>query len=496
MLASLQKIGKALMLPVAVLPAAAILLRFGNIDYIKDFHMGEGAGGFLNQYIAPFLNAGGSAIFDNLPLIFAVGIAIGLVGDAVAALAAVIAYLVLTSVLSKIPGVFTEMIGKDVKLNMGVLGGILAGVLASYFYKKYHNIKLPDWLGFFSGKRFVPIITSLAMVIVGIVFGIIWGPVQNVLDEFGRWIVGLGGFGALIFGIGNRLLLPFGLHHVLNSIAWFQIGDFTDAAGQVVHGDLTRFFKGDKSAGMFMTGFFPIMMFALPAAALAIVHAARPEKRKAVASIMFGTAFASFLTGITEPLEFAFMFVAPVLYGFHAVMMGVSGYILYVMDVKHGFGFSAGLLDYLINYQLATNPLLIIPVGLVFAVLYYVVFRVLISALKLKTPGREDEEPTDAAASAESGKPAAAAPAAGGKAMALREKAGSVLTSIGGADNVVGLDACITRLRLVVKDDKIVDDKALKALGAAGVMRLGQGAVQVIFGPQSESLKDEINKLM
>ncbi|MEK8126883.1 PTS transporter subunit EIIC [Paenibacillus filicis] len=479
MLAGLQKVGKALMLPVASMPAAALLLRFGAIDYVKEFHLGDSFGGFLNQYIAPFLLAGGSAIFDNLPMIFAVGVAIGLAGDAVAAFTAVIAYFVLANVLGKVPGAF-EFIGKDVKLNMGVLGGIASGAFAAFFYKRYHNIQLPDWLGFFSGKRFVPIITSLAMVFIGLIFGLIWAPVQEVLDTFGRFIVGLGAWGSAGFQLGNRLLLPFGLHHIFNSIAWFQIGDFTDAAGKVVHGDLTRFFAGDKTAGMFMTGFFPIMMFALPAAALAIVHTARPERRKQIASIMLGTALASFLTGITEPLEFAFMFLSPLLYGIHAVLTGVSGYITYVIGAKHGFGFSAGLIDYVVNYPLATKPLLLIPVGLAFAVVYYFLFRFLIVKLNLKTPGREEDEEVTAVSKA---------PAAG-------SKASQILVAIGGSNNIVGIDACITRLRLVVQDDKAVDDKSLKSLGASGVMRLGQGAVQVIFGPQSERLKDEIKQIM
>ncbi|MGE5701905.1 MAG: PTS transporter subunit EIIC, partial [Clostridia bacterium] len=289
MLAFLQKIGKSLMLPVATLPAAALLLRFGAIDYVKEFHLGESLGGFLNQYVAPFLLAGGSAIFDNLSLIFAVGVAIGFAGDAVAALTAVIAYQVLVAVLSKVPAAM-GFIPDDVKLNMGVLGGIMAGGLAAFFYKKYHDIKLPDWLGFFSGKRFVPIVTSISMVIISLLVGLVWGPIQEALNTFGNWIVGLGAVGSGLFMFFNRLLIPFGLHHVLNAIAWFQIGDFTDAAGKVVHGDLTRFFAGDKSAGMFMTGFFPIMMFALPGAALAIIHTAKPEKRAAISSIFVGTA--------------------------------------------------------------------------------------------------------------------------------------------------------------------------------------------------------------
>ncbi|MNX33158.1 PTS system glucose-specific EIICBA component [compost metagenome] len=486
MLSFLQKIGKSLMLPVATLPAAAILMRFGNIDYVKDFHMGS-AGEFINKYIAPFLDAGGTTIFDNLPLIFAIGVAIGLAGDAVAALSAAIGYLILVRVLTKVPIVFDTLMSKDAKLDMGVLGGIIVGCISAFLYKKYHNIKLPDWLGFFGGKRFVPMVTAFTMVITGLIFGLIWGPVQAALDTFGNWIVGLGGIGSAIHMIANRLLVPFGLHHIINSIVWFQIGDFTDAAGKVIHGDLYRFFAGDKTAGMFMTGFFPIMMFALPAAAFAIIHTAKPERKKAVASIFIGAALASFLTGITEPLEFAFMFVAPVLYGIHAILSGVAGYVMYALGIKLGFGFSAGFIDYAINYQLATKPLLLIPVGLVFALVYYFLFRVLIVKMNLKTPGREDEVLADDQAVVGSGSSAV---------RAGDSKAAKILANIGGSENIQSIDACITRLRLVVKDDKAVNDPALKNLGASGVMRLGKGVVQVVFGPQSESIKDDIKKLM
>lgn len=479
MLAFLQKIGKSLMLPVATLPAAALLLRFGAIDYIKDFRLGESVGGFLNQYVAPFLLAGGSAIFDNLPLIFAVGVAIGFAGDAVAALAAVIAYQVLVNVLAKVPVAFG--FGEDVKLNMGVLGGILAGGIAAYFYKKYHDIKLPDWLGFFGGKRFVPIVTSVSMVIIALIFGLVWGPIQSALDAFGNWVVGLGATGAAIFHFFNRLLIPTGLHHVINAIAWFQIGSFTDAAGKVVNGDLWRFFAGDKTAGMFMTGFFPIMMFALPGAAFAIIHSAKPEKRKMVSSIFIGTALASFLTGITEPIEFAFMFVAPLLYFVHAVLTGVSAFIVTAMGIKHGFGFSAGFIDYAVNYPLATKPLLIIPIGLAFAVVYYFLFRFLIVKFDIKTPGREDDEAEGAVSE--------------GGSSNMRDKAEKVLSYIGGKENIKDLDACITRLRLVLNDEKLVNEKGLRDLGAAGIMKLGQGSVQIVFGTQSEMIKDEIKKL-
>lgn len=496
MLAFLQRIGKALMLPIASLPAASLLLRFGNIDYIKDFKMGDTVGGFLNQYIAPFLAAGGAAIFDNLALIFAVGVAIGLAGDAVAALSAVIAYLVLTNVLSKVPAAFPGVVGAEAKLNMGVLGGIFAGAIAAYFYRKYHDIRLPDWLGFFSGKRFVPIITSLAMVIISIFFGLIWGPVQLALDNFGNWIVSLGAIGSGLFMTANRLLIPFGLHHIINSIAWFQIGTFTDAAGKVITGDLHRFFAGDKTAGMFMTGFFPIMMFALPALALAIIHTAKPERRKEVSSVFIGTALASFLTGITEPLEFSFMFLAPMLFVVHAILTGISGFVVTTLGIKHGFGFSAGLIDYLVNYPLATKPLLIIPIGLVFAVIYYFLFRILIVKLDLKTPGREDEVvAAGAGTSGVGGVVTGAVVGAAGMGAAKNDKAREVVAALGGTANLKSVDACITRLRLEVEDDTKVDDAKLKSLGAAGVIRLGKGGVQAIFGPQSERLSDEIKKI-
>ncbi|ANF94698.1 N-acetylglucosamine-specific PTS transporter subunit IIBC [Paenibacillus bovis] len=494
MLQFLQKIGRSLMLPVATLPAAAILRGFGLINYETDIPLGSAVGGFMNHYIGPLLTAGAGAIFDNLALIFAVGIAIGMARDAVAALSAVLGYMILTAILKEIPGIM-GYIPDDVKLNMGVLGGILVGLWAAYMYNRFHNIKMPDWLGFFSGKRFVPMITAATTIILASLIGMIWSPIQDAISAFGMWVVSLGGFGAFVFGTANRLLVPIGLHHVLNSIAWFQIGDYTNAAGEVVHGDLTRFFAGDKSAGMFMSGFFPIMMFALPGAAFAIIHTARPEKRKAVASIFISAAVASFLTGITEPLEFAFMFTAPLLYVVHALLTGLSGLIMYMLNVKLGFGFSAGLIDYLINMKLATNPLLMIPVGLAFAVVYYVLFRFLIVKLNLKTPGREDDDAINSSATT-ADKTATVPAAAAVTADNGDSKAAMVLSQLGGSPNIDSIDACITRLRLVVKDDRQVNDAELRKLGAAGVMRLGHGAVQVIFGTQSEALKDDIKDIM
>ncbi|WP_211747314.1 N-acetylglucosamine-specific PTS transporter subunit IIBC [Paenibacillus sp. Marseille-Q4541] len=487
MLKGLQKLGKSLMLPVATLPAAGILQGFALIDYQKDIPLGA-VGGFINQYITPFLNAGAGTIFGNLAIIFAVGVAIGLAGDAVAALSAVISYLILVKVLEQVPLVF-DYIPDDVKLDTGVLGGFITGILAAYLYKRFHNMKLPEWLGFFSGKRFVPIITSISTIILAALLGMIWSPVQDAIALFGNWVVGLGGIGAFIFGTANRLLVPIGLHHVLNSIAWFQIGDFTNAAGEVVHGDLTRYFAGDKTAGMFMSGFFPIMMFAMPAAALALIHTAKPAKRKMVASIFIGSALASFFTGITEPLEFSFMFLAPVLYVIHAVLTGLSGLVMYMLDVKLGFAFSAGLIDYLLNMKLSTNALLLIPIGLAFGVVYYFLFRFVILKFNLKTPGREDDDELVEGTVTD-------ADTAAGASTSGDTKADKVLRHIGGTDNIESIDACITRLRLVVRDEKAVNDAELKKLGASGVMRLGQGAVQIIFGTSSEALKDEIKKKM
>ncbi len=444
MLAKLQKLGKSLMLPVATLPAAGILQGLGLIDYQKDIPLGA-FGAFLNQYVTPFMTSGALAILDNLPIIFAIGVAIGFAGDAVAALSALIGYLVLTRVLEKVP-LQIPFIADDVKLNMGVLGGILVGVWSAYLFNKYHKIKLPDWLGFFAGKRFVPIITAASVLVLAALVGMIWYPIQLGIAAFGNWIVGLGGIGAFLFGTANRLLIPTGLHHVLNTIAWFQIGDFTNAAGQVVQGDLTRFMHGDKSAGMFMSGFFPIMMFAVPAIALAFVHTAKPSKRKLVGSLVISSAVASFLTGITEPLEFAFMFLAPVLYVVHALLAGLSGLIMYLLDVHLGFAFSAGMIDYLLYLKLSTNA------------------------------GTDGQSPSGA--------------------VSKESKAAKVLQNIGGADNITSIDACITRLRLVVKDEKAVKDSELKKLGASGVMRLGQGAVQIVFGPQAESIKDDIKDIM
>jgi PTS system N-acetylglucosamine-specific IIC component len=400
----LQKMGRSLQLPIAVLPAAGILNRLGQPDVF-------GADGLGWDNLSRVMGAAGGALLDGqlgLPMLFCVGVAIGMAkkSDGSTALAAVVGFLVYYNVLRAFPETCP---GGSVKIklgcqlednsvveftyqNPGVFGGIVIGLLSAYFWQRYHRTKLVDWLGFFNGRRLVPIIMAFVGTLMGVFFGLIWKPIGEGISNFGEWITGLGAFGAGLFGLINRGLIPVGMHQFVNSVAWFQLGDFTNSAHVVVHGDLTRFFAGDKTAGQFMTGFFPIMMFGLPAAALAMAHTARPERRKAVLGMMVSVALTSFVTGITEPIEFSFMFIAPLLYAIHAVLTALSLAVTWALGVHAGFTFSAGFIDYALNWNLATKPWLIIPIGLVFAVIYYVVFRFAILKFDLATPGREPEE--------------------------------------------------------------------------------------------------------
>ncbi|MGW1762972.1 PTS transporter subunit EIIC [Streptomyces sp. NPDC002073] len=391
----LQKVGRSLQLPIAVLPAAGLLLRFGQPDVF-------GADGLGWGKVATVFATAGDAVFANLPLLFCIGVAIGFAkkADGSTALAALVGFLVYKNVLTAFP--VTEAVvnttankGVDVAAtynNPGVLGGIIMGLLAAVLWQKFHRTKLVDWLGFFNGRRLVPIIMAFVGVLMGVFFGLVWEPIGEVISNFGEWMTGLGSVGAGIFGVINRGLIPIGMHQFVNTVAWFQIGDFTNAAGDIVHGDLNRFFAGDSSAGLFMTGFYPIMMFGLPAAALAIAHSARPERRKAVTGMMVSLALTSFVTGVTEPIEFSFMFIAPVLYAIHAVLTALSMAITWALGVHGGFTFSAGLIDLSLSWSKSTKPWLIIPIGLVFAAIYYVVFRFAITKFNLPTPGRESDE--------------------------------------------------------------------------------------------------------
>jgi len=400
--AQLQRVGRSLMLPIASLPAAALLLRLGQPDMLGADGVAGWAGMGWMEPVATVLGAAGDALFANLPILFAVGVAVGFArkSDGSTALAAVIGYLVLTNVLGALApmsapwgGTFGAGDEGAETINYGVLGGIVIGIIAAVLYQKYYRIKLPTYLAFFGGRRFVPIITAVTAILVAVVFAFIYPVFDTVITGFGNWVTDPGNsvLGGFVFGTVNRLLIPFGLHHLLNNLPWFQFGSFENAAGETVHGDIARFFAGDPTAGIFMTGFFPIMMFALPAAALAIWHTAKPSRRKITGGIMVSVAFTSFLTGITEPLEFAFAYVAFPLYVVHAVLTGSSLALMNALEYRSGFGFSAGFIDFALNLGIATQPLMIVVFGLIYGAIYYVLFRFAITKFNLKTPGREDD---------------------------------------------------------------------------------------------------------
>ncbi|CAL9559494.1 PTS system N-acetylglucosamine-specific EIIC component [Streptomyces sp. enrichment culture] len=400
----LQKMGRSLQLPIAVLPAAGILNRLGQPDVFGD----EGLGW---TDVAKVMDGAGGALLDSslgLPLLFCVGVAIGMAkkADGSTALAAVTGFLVYYNVLRQFPedcgdGAVAVELGcqaADGTLeaftyqNPGVFGGIVLGLLSACFWARFHRTRLVDWLGFFNGRRLVPIIMAFAAIAFAVLCLWVWPPIGRGLESFSDWLSDLGAWGAGVFGVANRALLVIGLHQFLNVPIWFQFGTYTTPDGEEVHGDINMFLAGDPSAGQFTSGFFPIMMFALPAAALAIAHCARPDRRKEISGMMVSVALTSFVTGITEPLEYSFMFIAPVLYAVHAVLTGASMAVTWGLGVHDGFTFSAGLIDYVINWKLATKPWLIIPIGLAFAVVYYAVFRFAIMKFDLKTPGREPEE--------------------------------------------------------------------------------------------------------
>lgn len=486
----LVQLGKALMLPIAVLPIAGLLLRLGQPDLLN----------------IAFISDAGGAVFNNLPVIFAVGVAIGFAKEnhGTAALASFIGYLIMSAALATL----------DKTINMGVLGGIIVGVTAGLLYNRFHNIKLPSYLAFFGGRRFVPIITGASCLVIAVAAYFIWPPIGKAISAFGNWTISSGSVGLFFYGLANRLLIPLGLHHVLNNLVWFQFGDFAtlqNGVETVVHGDLHRFFAGDPTAGAFMAGFFPIMMFGLPAACLAMIHTADTKRKKATAGILLSMAFTSFLTGITEPVEFAFMFLAFPLYVVHAFLTGISMALMHILHVKLGFTFSAGLFDYLLSYGLGTNAWLLLPVGLAYGVIYYFVFRFAIVKWNLKTPGREEEtqEPVSAPAeqnavektaekqAVESEKKEEPAPAPAAETpKAADSRAAKYVAALGGKENLRVVDACATRLRLEVNDPALVQDATLKQLGARGVVRIGANSVQVVIGPEADLISTEIKEII
>ena len=468
----LQPIGRALMLPIAVLPVAALLLRLGQPDLLD----------------VPAIAAAGDAIFSNLGLLFAIGVAVGLAQEnhGAAGLAAVVGYLVATQgakVLIDVPPEVTASIPDQLKelaaaayrakelSKLSVPVGLLSGLIAGWAYNRFNDIRLPSYLAFFGGRRFVPIVSGFAGLVLALVFGFGWQTLESGMDAMSQAVLGSESIGLFTYGLLNRVLIITGLHHILNNIAWFLLGDY-----QGVTGDLKRFFAGDPAAGAFMSGFFPVMMFGLPGACLAMYHTATPARRAAAGGLLLSMALTSFLTGVTEPIEFAFMFLAPMLFAIHAVLTGIAMVLMHVIGVHLGFGFSAGLFDYVLNFGLATRPLLLIPIGLGYFALYYVLFRYCIVRFDLKTLGREAEG-------------VAVATVAAGSETGV---AAGWIRGLGQAANLRSVEACTTRLRLVLNDPNLIDEAALTALGSRGVLRIGDGAVQVVVGPIADQLASQI----
>ena len=469
-LQSLQPLGRALMLPIAVLPIAGLLLRLGQPDLFD----------------IPFVAAAGGAIFDNLGLLFALGIGVGIAKDnnGAAGLAGLVCFLVATRGAMTLLHVPPEALAQFAKDTVGLADdawrtkaiaklsvpiGIASGLIAGASYNRYANIRLPDYLAFFGGRRFVPILSGLAGLAVAAIVGFGYAPIAAGMDALSNGVVHAGVFGLFFYGVLNRLLIVTGLHHIINNVAWFIIGDYHGTTG-----DLNRFFAGDPSAGGFMSGFFPVMMFGLPAACLAMYRAALPERRKAVGGMLLSMALTAFLTGVTEPIEFTFMFLAPLLYLMHTLLTGAAMALMSLLGVKLGFGFSAGFLDYALNFSKATRPLLLLPVGLIYFAIYYGSFRWAIVRFDIKTPGREPEAV---------GEEIADAPG---------ERGPAFVAALGGAGNLVSIDACTTRLRLTVADQDLVSEPRLKALGARGFIRPTPQGLQVVLGPIADAIAMEM----
>ena len=478
----MQKVGRALMVPVAVLPAAAILMGIGYwIDP-------NGWGG--DSQLAAFLIKAGAAVIDNMALLFAVGVAYGMSKDkdGAAALSGLVGWLVVTTLLS--PGAVEQITGVAADASFGKIEnqfvGIIVGIISAELYNKFSDVELHNTLAFFSGRRLVPIVVSIVMIAVSFILMAVWPIIFSGLQHFGETIAGLGDIGAGVYAFFNRLLIPVGLHHALNSVFWFDVAGINDIPNFLAGQDtITKFAAEGKTAigtvGMYQAGFFPIMMFGLPGAALAIYTTAKSENKQKVASIMLAASLASFFTGVTEPLEFSFMFVAPLLYVVHAILTGVSVFIAANMEWIAGFGFSAGLVDMVLSSQnpLAKQWYMLLAQGVAFFAIYYFVFLALIKGLNLKTPGREDSEDDATNIVAESSDDS-------------NSLANAYVVALGGIQNIEVIDACITRLRLTLKDRSIIKESDLKGLGAMGVVKLGENNLQVIIGPQAESIANRM----
>ncbi|MFM2482467.1 PTS glucose transporter subunit IIBC [Celerinatantimonas sp. YJH-8] len=466
--ANLQKVGKSLMLPVSVLPIAGILLGVGSANFA-----------WLPSVVSHVMAEAGGSVFGNMALIFAIGVALGFTNnDGVSALAAVVAYGIMVKTMAVVAPMVLHLPADQVAsqhlADTGVLGGIISGGVAAFMFNRFYRIKLPDYFGFFAGKRFVPIISGLAAILIGVVLSFVWPPVGKAIQTFSQWAAYQNpAFAFFIYGVVERSLVPFGLHHIWNVPFQMQVGEFVNAAGQVFHGDIPRYMAGDPTAGK-LSGGFLFKMYGLPAAAIAIWHSAKPENRAKIGGIMVSAALTSFLTGITEPIEFSFMFVAPILYVIHAILAGLAFPICILLGMRDGTSFSHGLIDFIVLSGNGSRLWLFPLIGICYAAIYYTIFRLAIKFLDLKTPGREDNSGETVVAASDD------------------EMAGNLVAAFGGKENIVSLDACITRLRIQVSDTQKVDQGRLKELGAAGVVVAGQG-IQAIFGTRSDNLKTDMD---
>ncbi|MDD3147037.1 MAG: PTS glucose transporter subunit IIBC [Candidatus Riflebacteria bacterium] len=468
--AVLQKIGKSMMLPVSVLPVAGLLLGIGSSNF-----------SFLPEIVSKTMAQAGGAIFANLPLLCAIGVCLGLTGnDGVAALAGLVGFAVMVAtmgVAATSSGLETRMVMGMQSIDTGVLGGIIIGLVAAWLFNRYYRVQLPAYLGFFSGKRLVPILTAFAAIGIGMLMSFVWPPVGALIARFSRWAASEDPATAFaVYGVVERALLPFGLHHIWNAPFFFEVGEFTNAAGELIRGELHRFAAGDPTAGN-MAGGYLFKMWGLPAAALAFWYTARPENKAKIAGIMGSAALTSFLTGITEPIEFSFLFLAPMLYGVHAALTAAAYYLCIAFGIKHGMTFSHGAFDYVLLFSKSTHAIWLLIIGPLWGLMYFSIFRFFILKFDLKTPGRELEAEIDQGIIAEN------------------EFARQLVLAFGGKSNILTLDACITRLRVELKDLSLANPERLKQLGAVGVVEAGSG-LQAIFGTRSENLKTDIEEYL
>ena len=467
---TLQKIGKSMMLPVSVLPVAGLLLGIGSSNFA-----------FLPGIVSKTMAQAGGAIFSNLPLLCAIGVVLGLTGnDGVAALAGLVGFAVMVATMGVAAtafGIETRMVMGMQSIDTGVLGGIIIGLVAGWLFNRYYRVQLPSYLGFFSGKRLVPILTAFAAIGLGVLMSFVWPPVGALIGMFSRWAASESPATAFaLYGVVERALLPFGLHHIWNAPFFFEVGEFTNAAGELIRGEVYRFAAGDPTAGN-MAGGYLFKMWGLPAAAFAFWYTARPENKAKIAGIMGSAALTSFLTGITEPIEFSFLFLAPLLYGVHAVLTAAAYYLCVMIGIKHGMTFSHGAFDYVLLFSKSTHALWLLVIGPMWALMYFAIFRFFILKFDLKTPGREVEGEIDSSA------------------IAGNEFARQLVLAFGGRGNILALDACITRLRLELKDRSLASPERLKQLGAVGVVEAGNN-LQAIFGTRSEILKTDMEEYL